>query len=510
MREIEKRAEEEGLPASTLMERAGLGVAQEVKKLLSSVKGCHILVLIGPGNNGGDGLVCARYLADEGGKIYLYLISERKDINFKLCQDKGIPFLEMMKDEELSGLRWLLFSSDVVVDAVLGTGKARPLGGRLREVMQEVGKAKEERPSVHILALDLPSGLDADTGRVDDACPYADLTVTLGFPKVGLFLSPGAERAGRIVVTDIGIPSYLTSHLDTEIITSKWVRKFLPRRPYAASKGTFGRVLTVSGSSNYIGAAYLCCEAALRVGAGMVTLACPQTIKSILASKLTEVTYLSLPEPEPGVISPRAVDTILEDLSRFDVLILGPGLGKEGEVRNFVTRLLFSLPSGLPLVVDADGLNILSQTECWWEKLTANAILTPHPGEMGRLCRKEVSDIQSHRLEVAREFAAHWGKTVVLKGAYTVVSEPQGKTYVLNLANPGLSSAGTGDVLSGAIGGLLAQNLSPFYASCLGVYAHGGASEKVREREGNMGMIASDLLPCLPLVLEELRNVTHH
>ena len=241
----------------------------------------------------------------------------------------------------------------------------------------------------------------------------------------------------------------------------------------------------------------------------MVTLACPQTIKSILASKLTEVTYLSLPEPEPGVITPQAADAILESLSRFDVLILGPGLGKEGGVRDFVTRLLFSLPSGLPLVVDADGLNILSQTECWWEKLTANAILTPHPGEMGRLCRKEVSDIQSHRLEVAREFAAHWGKTVVLKGAYTVVSEPQGKTYVLNLANPGLSSAGTGDVLSGAIGGLLAQNLSPFYASCLGVYAHGEASEKVREREGNMGMIASDLLPCLPLVLEELKNVTH-
>jgi NAD(P)H-hydrate epimerase len=508
MREIEKRAEEEGLPPSTLMERAGLGIAQEVRKLLSSVEGRHILVLVGPGNNGGDGLVCARYLAKWGGRVCLYLTTERKDVNFKLCQDEGIPSIEMVKDEELSLLRCFLSSSDMVIDAVLGTGKARPLEDRLREAMQGVDKARKERPSLYILALDLPSGLDADTGEVDEACPFADLTVTLGFPKVGLFLSPGAERAGRIVVADIGIPSYLASHLDIEIIDEEWARKALPHRPCISNKGTFGRVLVISGSPNYIGASYLCCEAALRVGAGMVTLACPENIKPILASKLTEVTYLPLPESEPGVISSRAVDIVLENLSRFGALILGPGLGKREETKNFVTRILFSLPEGLPLVVDADGLNILSQIESWWEKLRANAILTPHPGEMGGLCKREVIDVQSHRLEVAKESAARWGKTMVLKGAYTVVSEPQGRAYVLNLANPGLSSAGTGDVLTGAIGGLLAQGLLPSFASCLGAYVHGIAGEKVREELGNMGMIASDLLSYLPLVLKELRNAT--
>jgi len=509
MRQIEEQCARTGLPTSQLMENAGKAVAEGVRKIPGTIDQQNILIMIGPGNNGGDGLVAARHLHDWGARVSLFLFGQRspEDANLQLVQERGIACVEAGQDDSLDRLRESLASVDTVIDAIFGTGKSRPLSGSFQQALAEVSEAKKTRPSLHVIALDLPSGLDADTGAADSACLYVDNTITLGFPKLGLFNSPGAERVGKITVVDIGIPPYLAEPVPTELITSDWARSVLPGRPYLANKGTFGRVLVVAGSINYIGAAYLACSGAIRVGAGLVTLATAASLQPILASKLTEVTYLPLPEAQPGIISPEAARLIHQELTYYDVLLLGCGLGQSEPVANFVrATLIRSEPLNLPLVLDADALNTLAKTDNWWHQLTDDAILTPHPGEMSRLAGVPVDEVQSNRIGMAQEMAQRWQKTVVLKGAYTVVATPAGQSKISPIANPGLASAGTGDVLTGAIAGLLAQGLSPADAAACGVYLHTEAGEMVRAKLGDAGMIASDLLPELPLAIKQLKG----
>ena len=373
--------------------------------------------------------------------------------------------------------------------------------------MDKVDRAKGKEQRLRIIALDLPSGLDADTGAVDPACLYADNTITLGFPKLGLFNFPGAERAGKVSIADIGIPPHLAEEVTTELVTSEWARSVLPKRPPDANKGSFGRVLVVAGSINYIGAAYLACSGAIRVGAGLVTLATARSLQPILASKLTETTYLPLPESRSGVISPGAAKLIHQQIDHYDVLLIGCGLGQDPAAIRFITAtILRSRQSLPPLVLDADALNTLARIPNWWQQLASNAILTPHPGEMARLAGISVSEVQSGRVGIARKLAQERHKTIVLKGAYTIIATPDGKAKISPIANPGLASAGTGDVLTGAIAGLVAQGLSLSDAAVLGVYLHGDAGERVKARLGDAGMIATDLLPELPLVLKQLKE----
>ena len=292
-----------------------------------------------------------------------------------------------------------------------------------------------------------------------------------------------------------------------ETITVEWVRSVLPRRPLEANKGTFGRVLLVAGSINYIGAAYLACSGAIRVGAGLVTLATPASLLPILASKLTEVTYLPLPESSPGVLSTRAARQVKQELADYNVLLIGCGLGQRPATVGLIKSVLLGEAAKLPpTVLDADGLNALAGIPDWWRKLTDNVILTPHPGEMARLAAVSVEKVQSDRAGIAKKMAEKWHKTIVLKGAYTVIATPDGQAKINNVANPGLATAGTGDVLSGVIAGLLAQGLTlPDAASC-GVYLHAEAGELVKEKLGDAGMIASDLLPVLPLAIKKLKE----
>ncbi len=514
MRQVEEECAKVGLPPSQLMENAGKAIAEEVRRILGAIDQQHVLILIGPGNNGGDGLVTARHLHDWGAKISLYLFNQRPpdDPNLKLVEERGITCVEAAQDENLDRLNELLPSVNAVIDALFGTGKRRPLEGIFRQALEKVSEAKKMQPALHIVALDLPSGLDADTGAVDPACLYVDNTITLGFPKPGLFNSPGAERVGRMTVADIGMPSYLADPVPTEIITAGWVRSVLPRRPYVANKGSFGRVLVVAGSVNYIGAAYLACSGAIRVGAGLVTLATAASLQPILASKLTEVTYLPLPETRPGIISHRAARLIQRELDYYNVLLLGCGLGQSQSVINFIKAMLFKARPGSPsLVLDADALNTLAQTPNWWQQLTDDAILTPHPGEMSRLAGVTIEEVQSNRVGITRKVAQEWQKTIVLKGAYTVIATPDGQSRISPIANPGLASAGTGDVLTGVIAGLLAQGLAPPDAAACGVYLHSEAGEMVSGRLGDAGMIATDLLPELPLVIKHLKgDQTNH
>jgi len=470
MKELERHAAELGSPPEVLMENAGLAIAQEVKRWLGSIERQQILVLVGPGNNGGDGLVAARHLHDWGARVNICLCQPRRagDPNYRLAQERGIPSIGA--NDDLAELDNMLSASELVIDALFGTGKLRPLEGVHKEVLTRVREAKEARHNLSIVAVDLPSGLDADSGATDPSCVAADLTVTLGYPKLGLFAFPG--------------------------------------RPPSAHKGTFGRVLVCAGSIHYIGAAYLACEGAMRVGAGLVTLAVARSLQPILAAKLTEVTYVPLPESEPGFIDAQAAEVLHQWLPGYDVLLMGCGLSQHPSAIEFIRNSLLQMPPNLApaLVLDADVLNTLAQTRGWWQKLALDAILTPHPMEMARLADLPIEEVQLDRLRVAREAAARWQKTVVLKGAYTVVANPDGGAKINPVANPGLASAGTGDVLSGAIAGLLAQGLSPPAAAACGVYLHGAAGEIVKAELGDAGMVASDLLPALPAAIKRIKQ----
>jgi hydroxyethylthiazole kinase-like uncharacterized protein yjeF len=506
MRQIDRECVRRGITTGTLMENAGLAVAEEVKACLGDLKDKHILCLAGGGNNGGDGLVAARYLYDWGAKVDIYLCAPRPsdDANLKLAQERGINCIEAGEDKDLKKLDGPMTTAAGIIDALLGTGKIRPLEGVFKQTLEKATRAQQER-GAKIIAIDLPSGMDADSGEIDPTCPRADITVTLAFPKLGLFNFPGAERLGKLKIADIGIPESLAEAITTELMTESWARTALPRRPLNANKGTFGRVLVTAGSLNYTGAAGLACQGAQRAGAGLVTLATAASLQPILAAKLTEVTYLPLPEAQPGFISAEAGDIITRQTNQYDTLLMGCGLGQDPSTVELISSLILEKKLPLP-VLDADALNILPKIPEWWQWLTDDAILTPHPGEMARLCGLSIDEIQSDRLGITRRFAAEWHQTIVLKGAYTIIATTDGRCRVSPFANPGLASAGTGDVLAGVIAGLVAQGLTPFDAASLGVYLHGRAGETVREKIGDAGMIASDLLPALPLAIKRLKD----
>ncbi len=510
MREIDRSAASVGLTTEILMENAGRAVAEETRRLIGGVIGKHILVIVGPGNNGGDGLVAGRHLEDWGAEVNLYLCGQRPDgdKNLALAQERDITIVQADQDRDFARFDSLLGSSEVVIDAIFGTGRSRAVEGVFKQVLTKVIDAKHRNPDLVVIAVDMPSGLDSDTGAVDSSCPYADATVTLGYPKPGLFSFPGAERVGKVIVADIGIPPSLAENIPTELITEEWVKSVLPRRYPGANKGSFGKVLVVAGSINYIGAAYLACMGAARVGAGLVTLSTASSLQPILAAKMTEVTYAPLPEAEDGIIASKAASVLKQWLPDYEVLLMGCGLGQKAQVVEFIKSALFDLSqiSSPALVLDADALNTLAQVPHWWQKLSQDAILTPHPGEMARLAGVSVDEVQRQRLEIARKAAMEWRKVVVLKGAYTVVAASDGRARISQMANPGLASAGTGDVLTGAIAGLVAQGLPLFDAACCGVYLHGEAGEMVRWEVGDAGMLAGDLLPALPKVIMKLKQ----
>ncbi len=508
---LEQAAQRRGVSTDTLMENAGRAVAEATREALAGVAGARLLVLVGPGNNGADGLVAARHLARWGGQVVAYVVSPRPhlDPKMELARRYGVTALCAKDDPGLEKLGHLLAGCRLVIDAVLGTGRARPLDGVVRDVLLrlEARRAQARRPL--LLALDLPTGLNADTGEVDPACPSTDLTVALGLPKVGLLTFPGAARVGQLRVVDIGLPAGLVEEeqIPLELLTAPWVGHHLPPRPLDSHKGTFGHALVVAGSRSYVGAAYLAAQAAVRVGAGLVTLAAPQGIYPIVASKLVEVIHLPLPEDAEGQIHPDAAQLVRDNLSHYNSLAVGCGLGRSLGTTQFLERLLLSEPRpALPTVVDADGLNSLSRLPDWWQRLGGQVALTPHPGEMATLASTSIAQVQQDRIATARQWAMRWNTTLALKGAHTVVAEPGGLVRVSPFANPALASGGTGDVLTGIIAGLMAQGLTPYEATCCGVYLHGQAAEAVRRARGDTGTLASDLIERLPETISQLRQ----
>ncbi len=527
MREIDRRAKADGLKHAQMMEQAGRAVAEEIAARWEELAGVNILALVGPGTNGGDALVAARPRRERGANVSLYLWRRKveDDENFRRNQELGISYLWTEQDPQLGGLKQRLSGAHIVIDGLLGTGITLPLRGRVVEILKLVAQEMEGR-RFFLVAVDVPTGVEATTGAADAATPTADLSVTFAYPKRGQYLFPGAGYVGELVVADIGIPPNLADDVTVELLTRQHIAGLLPPRPMDAHKGTFGQALVVAGSANYTGAAYLAAAAATRVGAGLVTLALAGSLHPILASKLTEATYLLLPE-SLGALTPAGIDILTQRLPKYQALLLGPGLGQVEETLEFVYRLLgmeakTSHPIGFrapapkrepesaaplpPLVIDADGLNALARVKNWWTSLPEGSILTPHPGEMARLSDTTIQEVMRDRIGLTKRAALEWQQVVVLKGAYTLSADPQGEMVIGPFANPALATAGTGDVLAGASAGMLAQGLPPYQATQIGAYLHGLAGEMAKGVLGDAGVVAGDLLPLLPKAIRHLKK----
>jgi hydroxyethylthiazole kinase-like uncharacterized protein yjeF len=517
--------------------------------------------------------------------IYVWKRDTKGDELFRQLKRKrrGITILYADNDPGFVKLREELRNTDLVIDALLGTGAMRPIEGVLAELLAiareelaarrqppveegddfalgiprfplmealslgsdirsnraghgtsaddlfpedfdeeegepqddeedawEEGEEEPETPWPHpaILAVDCPSGLNCDTGAMDPAALSADATITFGLLKWGQLQHPGAAACGLLTVTDLGISPELTAEIQTELIESRQINAWLPKRQADAHKGTFGRAMIAAGSLNYTGAAYLSSSAAAHAGAGLVTLAIPAPLHAVLAGTLPEITWLPLPGAE-GVHSAAGVAGLTSGLAGYDALLIGPGLTTHSETREFIVALFG--PSGLDretwqgrVVVDADALNILAVEPDWPACLPPQSILTPHPGEMARLTGSSPDSINARRIESARRYAATWGHVVVLKGAHTVIAEPGGRAGVLPFALPVLATAGSGDVLAGAIVAMLAQGLQPYEAAVCGAYLHGHAGLIVRRSVSIAGVVARDLISRLPEALRHL------
>lgn len=523
MREVERRADASGLSYAQMMQNAGRGAARVILERLGrrvpsagSAAAMRAVVLCGPGNNGGDGLVCADELAEAAARdglpliIQVYLLRPRSEDDPVLAplRRRGLFIADAENDMRLRVFRQLVAHADIVIDALLGTGASRPIDGVLRDMLREV---RANRPP-WLVALDGVTGMNYDTGALDPAAVPADLTITFHAPKRGHYCYPAAGACGELVALPIGITP-AADDATVHVASDRGVSRRLPVRPADANKGTHGSVLVVGGCSDYSGAPALAAAAAYRVGAGLVTLAVPPAIQLVVAAHLREATYLTTPGSR-GSLSiealPRVSEWITSARERHGLLI-GPGMGQSEPATEFLDGLLAQFEGegrSARVALDADGLNLVAKLPDWPARLPRLTILTPHPGEMARLSGLSVAEVQADRIGCALRHAAQWGHVVVLKGAHTVVAAPDGMAVVAPFANPALAVAGTGDVLAGAIAGFLAQGLAPFDAAVCGVHVHAKAGDLWREQHGDAGMLAGDLLPLLPEAFQVIRRTT--
>jgi NAD(P)H-hydrate epimerase len=509
---LEEQSERAGVSTGQLMENAGLAVAQEAWLMLGTLEDRQVLVLVGPGNNGGDGLVAARHLHDWGAKVTCYLTRAREgDANLEALLEREVDICTFDEDrtEGMAEIDRLLGGADLVIDALLGTGRRRMIDAEspFAVILDKLRAARARGRAMQLLAVDLPTGVDADGAMPDPHAVRADATVALGYSKVGLHLLAGGDLAGQVQVVDIGLPEPSERGL-SHVMTLRETRDLLPERPADSNKGTFGKVMVAAGSVNYVGAAYLCTAGAMRAGAGLVTLACPRSVYPLLASRLVESTFLALPDSESGRLYGESASQAFNALEGYDALLVGCGIGQDDGTLAFVRDLLFALDEQTVrgVVVDADGLNNLAQMPRWWESLRAACVLTPHPGEFARLTQTDTKRVQADRLNLAREAAERWSQTVVLKGANTIVAGPSGEAWICPFGNAALASAGTGDVLAGVIAALIGQGLDTMRAAVAGVYLHAATGELLSAEMGDAGVLAGDVLAALPRTLKEIKS----
>jgi NAD(P)H-hydrate epimerase len=505
--------EEVGVPGAVLMENAGSAVAAAVRRRYPGVR--RPVVVCGRGNNGGDGFVAARRLLDLQPAVYLAGRREETKGDARLHRDRyeraGGVVRELPDAAAWLAARPALWEADLVVDALLGTGLRAQPSGLAAQIIADLSEAAAAR--MPVVAVDIPSGLSSDTGDVAWETVRATLTVTFAAPKHAHVLPPACERVGELQVADIGIPAAVLAETGTRLwlLEARDAARAYPRRALGAHKGTFGHVLVVAGSVGKTGAAILSAGGALRAGAGLVTVATPAPALSLVAAGRPELMTEPLPVGGNGGLDREALPRAVALAREKDAVVLGPGLGQEAATRAFVRAFALECPA--PLVIDADGLNGLaasasdrSAAASILQKRSAATVVTPHPGEMGRLVGSDAGDVQRRRLEVARAFAAESRSIVVLKGYRTLVADPDGRVAANPTGNPGMATGGTGDVLSGILGALLARRLDPWTAATAAVYVHGLAADMAAARLGQESLVAGDLVEALA---EAIRSVGH-
>ncbi|MCK9221932.1 MAG: NAD(P)H-hydrate dehydratase [Limnochordia bacterium] len=489
-----------GIPGIILMENAGLAIVSQVEKLSQDLTDKRVLVFAGPGNNGGDGFVVARHLHLLGARVRVYLTCEPEKItqdaavNLGIVHKLGISVYQV-EEQSLSKLSIMLRMSDLVVDAMLGTGARGPLSGIYQDLVKVINES-----GIPVVAVDIPTGVESDTGAVHSEAIRATVTVTFALPKRGLLLYPGASYTGRWHVADIGIPQELTAGDDESLylVDETLVKGVLPRREPNQHKGDFGRVLVVGGSRGLSGAPTLAAYGAVRTGAGLVTLGGPASLNGIFATKLTEAMTLPLPD-EDGILTKEAAAEIVAFCQRAGALAIGPGLSTAAGVKELIEALAGVVQ--IPTVIDADALNVLAEDPkllALWSK-NASVVITPHPGEMARLLDSTVEEITKDPIGSAQRAAGAFGCVVVLKGAPTIITTPQGQGQIMNRGNVAMATGGTGDVLTGCVAACLAWGLDAQRAAIAATYLHGLAGDLWAQDRGRAGLRAQELADLLPL-----------
>ncbi len=504
MREIDKKAiEEYGISEIVLMENAGRKVAEAVSHVLKTVSKKSVCILAGSGNNGGDALVAARYLSNLGARIKVFLIGNKNhrtdslNIQMKTLRAMGIELQVLETDRAWDRLQVTLRFSDAIVDGILGTGfsgQLRPAVLRLVRLVNSTNKP--------VISVDIPSGVEADSGEVGEAAINATCTMTLGLPKFGHYICPGASFVGELIVDDIGIPEQLLNDdIHQTVIDDEFAQTLLPARPKDSHKGSVGKILIIAGSRGMTGAASLASMSALKAGAGLVTLAVAESLNSIFEVKLTEVMTIPLPEIKTGLIGgDKAVNQLLTIADKFDAILIGPGLGREKETLEMVQKISETVDK--PLILDADALFAFNGKIDSLRLCKQIPVLTPHLGELAAILNSTVDEIRRNLIETVRKAAKDYRAIFVAKCETTVVAYPNGEVFVSALGNEGMATAGCGDVLAGTVAGLMKQ--TPF-APIAGVYLHGTAGNIAFDSKKD-GLIASDVMNNIPLAIKKLRD----
>ncbi len=496
---------EYGIPGILLMENAAMAIVSEAVSMMGGCKGRTVTAIAGRGNNGGDAFAAARMLHSRGASVKVYLIGQKAGIsgdalfNMTLLEKTGNSIIEIAEDHDLEMLTADINRSQLILDGIFGTGLSREVNGLAASAISRINASGKA-----VLAIDIPSGADGADGKVRGVCVKADVTVTFCMPKIGLVLNPGCEYVGKLIVAEIGTPpgAIDKQSIRIEMTDHEQVSDLLPIRRPDSNKGDYGRVMILTGSTGMTGCGCLCSMAALRCGAGLVYTAVPGSLAPIYGAAALEPIILQLEDGGRGCLSAESAGEILKHLERMDVAAIGPGLTASDDIRLVVEQIIEN--SRAPLVLDADALNSISENPAILKKLKAEAVITPHPGEMARLTGLCIADIQKDRIGTASRFAAEYGVTVVLKGNRTVTAMPDGRIFINPTGNAGMATAGSGDVLAGMIAGLTAQGVCVCDAAVAGVYLHGLAGDCAAKSLGMHGMVAGDILLRIPHIIKEL------
>ena len=501
MQEIDRKAiAEQGIAGLELMETAGRLTYEMILDYYGPAENNRVTVVAGKGNNGGDGFVVARYLKQDGAHVEIFLIGTKDElkgdaaVNFKKAKKLRIPIHEITEPENF----YIHDDSWLIIDAIFGTGFSGVLKPPYDQIISKINQS-----GIPVVAVDTPSGLNGETGKVTEPCVKADLTVTFGLPKIGQVLYPGKAYCGFLEIVDIGFPSGLDDDIHTYLVTDEEAAKLLPARKPDAHKGDYGKLFVLAGSTGLTGAAAMTSLAALRCGTGLVMLGCPASLNPILEVKLTEVMTKPLPDvKKKGCLALRGMGEIRKLIDWADAIALGPGIGTHHETAELVQRLVKQIEK--PMIIDADGLNNLSKDTGCLKEHKRPLVVSPHPGEFARLTGISIDEINEKRIELASYHARECAVTIILKGAPSIIACRSGNVYINYSGNEGMATAGSGDVLTGLVGGFLAQGMSATDSAVLAAYVHGAAGDIAADAYGSRGMIAGDILQFVPEALLDL------